>query len=92
MISDPLAVLAVATTVYVAVLLEERIRLFRPLGAALVGILLRMLLSNIGVLPGESETYDFLEGPGVEAGIALILLRVDIRSVLGAGRGSACRR
>lgn len=57
----------------------------RSLGAALVGILLGMVFSNLGILPGESPTYQFLVGPGVEIGIALILLQVDVRSVLKAG-------
>jgi len=86
MISDPAAVLCVlAAVVFVSVRLEERFALFRSLGAALVGILLAMLLSNIGVIPGSSPTYEFLVGPGVSVGIALILLSVDIRSILQAG-------
>lgn len=86
MISDPAAVLFVlAAVVFVSIRLEERFTLFRSLGAALVGILLAMLLSNIGVIPGSSPTYEFLVGPGVSVGIALILLSVDIRSILQAG-------
>jgi uncharacterized membrane protein len=86
MLSEPLAVLVVlAAVVYVALRLESRINLFRSLGGALVAILLAMVLSNLGILPGTSPTYDFLVGPGVSVGIALILFSVDLRSVVSAG-------
>jgi uncharacterized membrane protein len=86
MISDPVAVLVVlAAVVWLAVQLEERYRLFRSLGSALVGILAAMVLSNAGVIPGESSTYEFLMGPAVSVGIALILFSVDVRTVFSAG-------
>jgi len=86
MITDPTAVFFVlSAVVVVAVALEQRSRAFRALGSALVGILLGMILSNVGVLPGESPAYDFLGGPAVYAGIVLILLTVDVRSVVRAG-------
>ena len=88
MISDPLPIfLVLAAVVFAAVQLENRVRLFRSLGAALTGILLGMVLSNTGIIPGESPTYSFLMGDGVYFGIALILLSVDLRSVLQAGPG-----
>ena len=88
MIRDPAAVfLTLAGVVFISIKLEERVPLFRALGAALTGILLGMLLSNTGILPGESPTYTFLMGDGVYFGIALILLNVDLRSVLKAGPG-----
>ena len=86
MITDPTAVfLVLAAVVFIAVRLEGRYRLFRSLGSALVGILVAMLLSNVGLLPGNSPAYDLLIGPGVSVGIALILLSVDVRSILQAG-------
>jgi uncharacterized membrane protein len=86
MISDPRAVLFVLSLVVVAsLLLEKRVPLCRSLGAALVALLLGMVLSNIGLLPGNSPTYDFLIGPGVSVGIALILFNVSVRSVIEAG-------
>ncbi len=86
MISNPLTVFFVlAGIVFVALQLEARYKLFRSLGAALVGILLGMLLSNLNVLPGASEAYAFLVGPGVSAGIVLILLSVDLTSIRKAG-------
>ena len=86
MITDPFAVfLVLAVVVYVAIFLEGRYRLFRSFSAALVGILLAMILSNAGVIPGDSRAYDILIDPGVSLGIVLILLNVDLRSVLEAG-------
>jgi uncharacterized membrane protein len=86
MISNPVAIGALlAGVVWLSVRLEERFTLVRSLSAALVAILLSMALSNVGVIPGNSPTYDFLFGPGVMAGIALIMLSVDLRSVISAG-------
>jgi uncharacterized membrane protein len=86
MITDPITIfLTLAAVVLVAIVLEKRVGLFRSFGAALTAILLGMVLSNGGLLPGNSPTYDFLMGTGVNLGIALILLSVDLRSVLQAG-------
>ena len=86
MITAPAAVFfLLAAAVALAIVLEQRTRTFRALGSALVGILLGMLLSNLGIIPGESAAYDFLGGPAVSAGIILILLTVDVRSVAQAG-------
>lgn len=86
LITDPMGVLVVlAGVVMVSVKLEERVKGFRALGSAFIGILLGMLLSNTGVLPGDSATYRFLMGPGVSVGIVLILLGVDVRTVASAG-------
>ncbi len=86
MITDPVTIFFVlAAVVFISILLERRVGLFRSLGAALTGILFGMLLSNIGLLPGDSSTYDFLMGTGVNIAIALILLSVDLRSILQAG-------
>lgn len=86
MITNPTAVFFVlAAVVALAVTLELHTRPFRALGSALVGILLGMVLSNTGLIPGESPAYEFLGGPAVSAGIILILLTVDVRSVAKAG-------
>lgn len=74
-----------AAVVFFAVVLEKKYKSFRSLGAALVGILFAMVLSNFGILPGNSPAYEFLVGPGVSAGVVLILLSVDIRSIKKAG-------
>lgn len=86
MITDPAAVFFVlGAVVALAVWLEMRWSALRALGSALLGILLAMVLSNAGVIPGTSPAYVFLGGPAVSAGIVLILLSVDVRSVLRAG-------
>jgi uncharacterized membrane protein len=88
MISDPLAIFFImAAVVLISVEMEKRLALFKALGAALTGILLGMVLSNTGIIPGTSPTYEFLMGDGVYFGIALVLLSVDLRSVLEAGPG-----
>ncbi len=86
MISDPIAHLVVlAAVVWTALRLERSYRVFRSLGAGLVGILLAMLLSNTGILPGTSPTYLWLSSTGVSLAVAFILLRVDVGSVVSAG-------
>lgn len=86
MITDPFAVLVVlAAVVYLSIVLDQQFRLFRALGSVLVAILIGMALSNAGLLPDTSPTYDFLSGPGVSAAIVLILLTVDVRSIFQAG-------
>ncbi len=86
MITNPLSVfLVLAAVVLFAVYLEQRYRVFRALSAALVGILLAMVLSNIGLIPGDSKAYDYLIDPGVSLGIVLILLSVDVKTVIRAG-------
>ena len=86
MIRDPVAVLLVLTAIVcVALWLEAKFALFRALGAALVGILLGMALSNSGVLPGTSPTYQWLSSQGISLSVALILLNVDLRSLADAG-------
>jgi uncharacterized membrane protein len=86
MITDPTAVFfLLAACVTLALLLEARTKIFGALGSALLGILFGMLLSNLGIIPGVSPVYDFLGGPAVSAGIVLILLTVDVRSVVQAG-------
>ena len=86
MISDPVAIfLVLSASVYLALRLEESYGLFRSMGAALVALLTGVVLSNSGLLPGASSTYDFLVGDGVRAGVVLILLSVNIASLRQAG-------
>ncbi len=83
MIRDPVAVFVVlALVVFVAVYLERRVRAVRAIGSMLTAIVLAALLSNLGVIPSASPAYDRLGSVGVNLGIALILLGVDIRSVV----------
>ena len=86
LIRDPVAVLLVlAAVVYLALWLEERFAALRALGAALVGILIGMALSNSGVLPGTSPAYQWLSSTGVNLSVALILLNVNLSSLADAG-------
>lgn len=86
MVTEPITVfLILAIVVVISIWLEKRFDFFRALGAALLGILFAMALSNVGILPDNSPAYEFLVGPGVSAAIVLILLSVDIRSVRKAG-------
>jgi uncharacterized membrane protein len=65
--------------------LEKNTKAFKKIGAAALTILIGMLLSNIGFLPGDSPVYDFFRGPGVLAGITLFLLTVNLSSIKDAG-------
>ncbi len=86
MINDPFAVLVVlAAVVYASIQLDRTVTVFRALGSVLVAILLAMALSNAGLLPDRSPTYEFLASTGVSVAIVLILLTVDLRSVFSAG-------
>ena len=85
MITNPLAIFSILATVVSCMIWLERFQYFRKLGAAAASILLTMVLSNAGLLPGESSVYDFFTGYGVLAGTVLILLGVDLTSVKAAG-------
>jgi uncharacterized membrane protein len=86
MISNPIAILLVlSASVYLALRLEEKYRPFKAMGAALVALLSGVVWSNAGLLPGESSTYDFLVSTGVQAGVVLILLSVNVSSLRQAG-------
>ena len=95
-VADPLLELPavgarLAAVVWASVRLEERFALVRSLSSALVAILAAMVLSNVGLIPGNSPAYDFLFGPGVMAGIALIMLCI-LTLAYDPRRGSATRR
>ncbi len=61
--------------------LEQNTKAFKKIGAAALTILIGMLLSNIGIIPGKSAVYDFFRGPGVLTGITLFLLSVNLSSI-----------
>jgi uncharacterized membrane protein len=85
-ISAPLTVFFVlSAVVVVAIALDERFRWAKLVGSAMLVIVLGGLLSNMGILPRRSPTYEVLSGFGVNIGIVLILLGVDVRSVVRAG-------
>lgn len=78
-------ILVLVFTVVAAIWLENNTRVFKKLGAAALSILIGMLFSNLGLIPGSSSVYDFFRGPGVLAGITLFLLTVDLGSIRAAG-------
>ena len=80
-----LVLLVLATVVLVALWLEHHVRAIQKIGSAATVILLALVLSNTGLIPGESPVYDFLLGRAVIAGIILILLNVSLASIREAG-------
>jgi uncharacterized membrane protein len=83
--SSATIIFILVSVVLLAIWLENNTRLCRKLGAAALSILIAMLCSNLGVIPGTSPVYDFFRGPGVLAGITLFLLTVDLGSIRAAG-------
>lgn len=87
MIQDPFGIfLALAGAVFLAVWLERSYRFFRTMSAALMCLVFGMILSNSGLLPGDAEAYYQLGNIWVNAAIVLVLLNVDLRTVLDAGK------
>ena len=80
-----LVTFALAGIVLAALWLERNVRVVAKIGAAATTILLALVLSNAGLLPGNSPVYDFLLGRAVIAGIILILLNVRLSSIRDAG-------
>jgi uncharacterized membrane protein len=76
---------ALAAIVLTATILVDRIALLKRIGTAALSILIALVLSNLGVIPGVSPVYDFLVGQGVLAGIVLVLLNVNLTTVRDAG-------
>lgn len=87
MIQDPFGIfLALAAAVFLAVWLEGRYRFFRAMSAGLMCLVFGMILSNSGLLPGDADAYYQLGNIWVNAAIVLVLLNVDLRSLLAAGK------
>ena len=87
MIQDPFGIfLALAAAVFLAVWLEGRYRFFRSMSAGLMCLVFGMVLSNSGLLPGDAEAYYQLGNIWVNAAIVLVLLNVDLRTLLSAGK------
>ena len=85
MTSPVLILFTLAAVVLASLWLEANTRAFRKIGAAATAILLALVLSNTGAIPGQSPVYDFLLGQAVIAGIILILLNVSLDSIRQAG-------
>jgi uncharacterized membrane protein len=86
MITEPIGLLfVVVAVVHVAIVLQRRFAVFRSVGAALIGTVTGIVLSNSGILPGQSPVYDFVSGTGINIGLLLILLSVDLQSMRKMG-------
>ena len=66
-------------------ILADRVALFKRVGTAALSILLALVLSNSGVLPACRRCTTSWWGPGVLAGIVLVLLSVNLTTVRDAG-------
>ena len=85
--TNPVVVLfALAAVVLAALWLEAHVSIVKKLGSAATAILMALVLSNIGLIPGTSPVYDFLMGRAVIAGIILVLLNVNLSSLRDAGK------
>jgi len=85
-VTNPILLFGILALVVLAALwLEENTTAFRKVGSAATAILLALVLSNTGIIPGQSPVYDFLLGQAVIAGIILILLSVRLDSIRQAG-------
>ena len=62
--SDMTVLLILAGITLGAIWLDENVTLFKKIGAAAITILAGMALSNLGVLPADSEVYDFFSHEG----------------------------
>ena len=56
------------------------------MSAGLLCLLFGMVLSNSGVLAGEAEAYHQISDIWINAAIVLVLLNVDLRTLLSAGK------
>ncbi len=83
--SDGTVLLILAFVTLSGIWLDANSKFFKKIGAAAICILFGMILSNIGVLPPESEVYSFFASDGVLAGIVLILLKVNLDTLKNAG-------
>ncbi|MDH5643501.1 MAG: DUF819 family protein [Gemmatimonadota bacterium] len=87
MVNNPWLVLVVLLiVVVVAIEVQSKTKVTRALGSVLIAILLATALANLGILPPSSSTYDALDGVVVNLAITFVLLGVDFRGVLKAGR------
>ncbi len=83
--SESTVLLILTAITFIGVWLDTNSKFFRQLGSAALIILMGMILSNTGVLPPESQMYDFFSGDGILAGIVLILLKINMDTLKDAG-------
>ena len=90
MIQSPLGVLTVLLTVLAGLFLLQRhplgARLFRTVPLLVFCYFVPALLSNVGIIPAESELYLFIRRVLLPASLVLLVLATDIPAVLSLGR------
>jgi len=84
--APPNVLFVLALVVLGSIWLERQGSVFAKAGSAAIAIVIALILSNLGIIPGDSPVYDVLQGPGVLAGIVLVLLSVNLSSIRAAGR------
>jgi uncharacterized membrane protein len=90
MIQTPLSVLTVLLVVLAGLFLLQRhpvgARLFRVIPLLVFCYFVPALLSNLGIIPAESPTYEFIRRVLLPASLVLLVLATDIPAVLSLGR------
>lgn len=86
MIEHPIALLAFMLGVIACSrALEQRVAAVRQISSAVVCTLLGILLSNAGVMPHASPTYDAVNTYAIPYAIVLVILASDLRDLRTAG-------
>lgn len=90
MIQTPLSVLAVLLLVLAGLFMFQRHplgdRIFRVVPLLVFCYFVPALLSNLGIIPGESEVYVFIRRILLPASLVLLVLSADIPAVASLGR------
>jgi uncharacterized membrane protein len=90
MIEDPLGVLTVLLAVLAGLFALQRHRLgerlYRAVPLLVFCYFVPALLSNLGVIPGESDVYLWIRRVLLPASLVLLVLSTDIPAVLSLGR------
>lgn len=92
LIDSPMAVLTVLLAVLSLLFLAERHavlgRLFRVVPLLVFVYFVPTLLSNLGVIPKQSELYNFIKTYLLPASLVLQVLSVDVRAIARLGRSA----
>lgn len=90
LIHSPLGVLTVLLVVLAGLFMSARhpagARLFRAVPLLVFCYFVPALLSNLGIIPGESELYTFIRRVLLPASLVLLVLSADIPAVISLGR------
>lgn len=65
-----------------SIYLESKYKIFKKLTGALVAMMLGMLLSNIGFLPTQSDSYDVIWEYIVPLCIPLLLMKINVKTII----------